>query len=77
MRQLLTESLLLATAGAAAGSAVALVGIKVLIVAGPEDLPRIDSIGIDPSVLAFTIVSALLAALIFGIFPRFAARVAT
>lgn len=69
VQQVLTESLLLAAAGAVAGSAIAWCGMKLLTAAGPEDLPRIDSIGVDFSVLAFTIVSALLAALIFGMFP--------
>ena len=62
LRQLLTESLLLADAGAVAGSGLALGGIKLLIAAGPEDLPRIDSGGIDAFVFAFTIVSAFVAA---------------
>jgi predicted permease len=69
IRQMLTESVLLAAAGALLGVAIALLGIKMLIAIGPGDLPRMDSISINVSVLGFTIGSSLLAAVVFGVFP--------
>jgi putative ABC transport system permease protein len=69
VRQMLAESLVIAAAGAMVGLVLASLGIKLLIAIGPPNLPRMDSIDIDPVVLAFAILAALLAAAIFGIVP--------
>jgi putative ABC transport system permease protein len=68
-RQLLTESLLLSTLGAAAGLILAAWGIKIILLYGPRDIPRIQGVHIDGSVLAFSAVLAGITGVIFGIFP--------
>ncbi|MGB6625613.1 MAG: ABC transporter permease [Candidatus Acidiferrales bacterium] len=65
-RQMLTEALLLAALGALGGLALAWIGIHELLVVAPANLPRMDAIRIDGTVLVFTAVAALLAAAIFG-----------
>ena len=67
--QTLAEALLLSVAGALAGLALASAGISELRAIAPANLPRLDAIRIDPSVLAFTAVAALAAAAIFGLVP--------
>jgi len=69
LRQLLVESLLLAGIGAALGTAMAQLGIRLLLVLRPEELPRIETVSIDGPVLAFTALAALTAALVFGTLP--------
>jgi predicted permease len=69
VRQMLAESLLLAGCGAIAGLVLARFGIDLLLVLKPENLPRIDSIAIDPQVLVFTALAALAAAAVFGVVP--------
>jgi putative ABC transport system permease protein len=69
IRQMLVESGVLALLGAAVGLVLAWGGIRTLFALRPEDLPRIDSVGIDPLVLLFTVAAALGAALLFGSIP--------
>ncbi|MGC2272662.1 MAG: ABC transporter permease [Candidatus Sulfotelmatobacter sp.] len=69
LRQLLTESLLLAGAGAAVGLGLAAWGIKVLTALAPGDLPRITESGINLQVLAFTALIAVLTSILFGLVP--------
>ncbi len=69
IRQLLTETLLLAGIGAALGLALAVVGMRIMLKMAPAKLPLIGSIGISPTVLAFTIVTALLTAIVCGVLP--------
>jgi putative ABC transport system permease protein len=69
MRQLLTESFLLAGLGAGLGLYVADSGISLLLAMAPEGLPRIGSIRIDPLVLAFTAAAAVVTALVCGVMP--------
>jgi putative ABC transport system permease protein len=69
IRQLLTESVLLALAGGALGVFGAWWGIDLLLTLSPSDLPRSGEIGIDARVLVFTLVVSLLAGLIFGVTP--------
>ena len=69
VQQMLTESLLLAGVGAALGLLLAWGGIRVMLALAPASLPRTDTIAIDPSVLGFTAIVAVLAAAIFGIVP--------
>ena len=54
IRQLLAESLLLAGLAASAGVLLAWFGIDLLVALGPENLPRMDRVAIDPTVIAFT-----------------------
>ncbi len=69
VRQLLTESLLLAVAGGAAGLFLAWWGIDALAGSLPDDLPRAKEIGVDRVVLGFTAALSILTGLIFGIIP--------
>ncbi|HEY3137520.1 MAG TPA: ABC transporter permease [Blastocatellia bacterium] len=69
IRQLLTESVLLATLGGAAGLLIANWGLKALVALSPEDIPRRDQIGIDFRVLGFTLLISLLTGLLFGLAP--------
>ena len=69
IRQLLTESLLLSTIGGALGIVIAKTGIRTLIALSPPGLPRVASIGMDSSVLAFSIGVTTLVGLAIGLFP--------
>jgi putative ABC transport system permease protein len=69
IRQLLTETLLLAGAGAALGLALAVIGMRVMLRMAPAKLPLITSIGINGTVLTFTIVTAVMTALVCGVLP--------
>jgi putative ABC transport system permease protein len=69
MRQMLTESVLIAGCGTVVGLGLARLGIHQLIVMGPTNLPRLGSIAIDPVVLAFSAAAGLTAAMIFGLVP--------
>ncbi|MCU1259611.1 MAG: hypothetical protein JWO80_2496 [Bryobacterales bacterium] len=69
VRQMLAESVLLAGAGTVLGVALASFGIHQLLVIAPANLPRLDSIAIDPTVLAFSALTGLAAAAIFGAAP--------
>ena len=69
VRQVLTESVLLAVAGGAAGLALAYVGIRALVAASPDGLPRVAELSLDGSVLAFTLTVSLATGLLFGLAP--------
>jgi predicted permease len=69
VRQLLTESLVLALAGAAAGIGLAHLGVRSLVAASPPGVPRLEQAAVDGPVLAFTLGLSLLASLLFGLVP--------
>jgi putative ABC transport system permease protein len=69
LRQMMVESFVLAGIGAALGAGLAWAAIKVLVAIGPANLPRLDRVAIDPLVLGFAALAAVLSALIFGIVP--------
>jgi len=69
IRQLLTESLLLAAIGGALGMLVAALGVRALVALSPPELPRIGSIGIDGAVFAFALGLTTLVGLAFGLTP--------
>jgi putative ABC transport system permease protein len=69
VRQMLVEAFVIAGAGAALGLALASGGIDLLTAIGPENLPRLDEIALDPVVFGFTLIAAVLSALVFGIVP--------
>jgi predicted permease len=73
VRQLLTESLLLAIAGAAVGLMLAFEGLALLKSVLPADIPRLAEANIDWRVLLFVTLLALLTGLAFGIAPALAA----
>ncbi|HKV26692.1 MAG TPA: ABC transporter permease, partial [Candidatus Acidoferrales bacterium] len=69
IRQLLTESVLLAFIGGALGATAGPWAISVLISLLPVDIPRLSSIGIDSTVLLFTALATMLTGILFGLAP--------
>jgi putative ABC transport system permease protein len=67
--QLLTENLLLAVLGGAAGLVIASWGTRALRALSPANLPRVDSVAIDGWVALFLIAATLATGLIFGLVP--------
>jgi putative ABC transport system permease protein len=69
VQQLLTESLLLAAIGGAVGVLVGVWGVQALIAIAPRNAPRIDEIGLDPTVLVFALGLTILTGVLFGLVP--------
>jgi putative ABC transport system permease protein len=69
IKRLLTESLLLAIAGGALGTLLALWGVSLLVQLAPANLPRLDQIRIDGWVLGWTALVTVLTAIVFGLAP--------
>src|SRR5829696_1211518 len=69
VRLFLTESLVLAVAGAVVGLIVAVLSVKALMAASPVRIPRADAIGIDFPVLVFATLIAAVTAVAFGLVP--------
>jgi putative ABC transport system permease protein len=69
IRQLLTESLLIAAFGGAGGLSLAWFGVKALVALSPDNLPRLQEIDVDGRVLFFTLALSVLTGLIFGLAP--------
>ncbi len=69
VRQLLTESTLLSLAGAGCGLALAQAGVRLVLAAAPDAVPRAAEIGIDPYVLLFTAGVSILTGIVFGLVP--------
>ena len=68
-RQLLTESILLGILGGACGLLVARVSLYVVRTMNPGNIPRLEDIGINGSVLAFTFGVSLVTGILFGVAP--------
>ncbi len=71
VRQLLTESLLLALAGGAVGVGLAAWLIRLFVALAPPGYPRLAEIGLDPTVLGFALGASVLTGVIFGLVPAF------
>jgi putative ABC transport system permease protein len=69
VRQILTENLILALVGGAAGLLLATWGVRFLVALSPTGLPRQEEIGVDLRVLAFAAAASIGSAAIFGILP--------
>jgi predicted permease len=68
-RQLFTESVVLAAAGAVLGIALAAVALRVLTVVDPTSLPPVAPVRLDLRVMAFTLLTAVLTTLLVGLAP--------
>ena len=77
VRQLLTESLMLAVSGGAAGLALGYAGVRTLLAISPAGLPRLgengDAVSVDWRVLGFALALSLLTGIVFGLFPALSA----
>jgi putative ABC transport system permease protein len=71
VRQLLTESVLLALIGGLLGAALAFTATEILVALDPPGVPRVSEIGLDLGVLAFTFVLAVGTGVLFGLAPAF------
>jgi putative ABC transport system permease protein len=67
-RVLLSESILLAVGGGVLGLVLAQAALGLLRRIAPADLPRLEEIGIDPTVLLFTLAISLVSGAVFGLF---------
>jgi putative ABC transport system permease protein len=77
IRQLLTESILLALVGGALGLGLGFAGVRWLLSVRPGDIPRIGEngagVGIDWRVAVFTVAISILTGILFGLIPAFGA----
>jgi putative ABC transport system permease protein len=69
VRQVLTESILLGALGGMIGLGLAYWGVDLLVALSPQNLPRMDEVGIQSDVLMFTLAVTLLTGIIFGLIP--------
>jgi predicted permease len=69
VRQLLTESLLLSTAGAVLGVLLAYGGVRALLALGASRLPRLDAVAFDGRVLLFSLIALAVSGLLIGFAP--------
>lgn len=69
MQQLLTESVLLALLGGAAGLLLAFTSLDALLTISPVDLPRLATVKVDRAVIVFTFTLSTLTGVIFGVIP--------
>ncbi len=69
VRQLTVESLLLGAIGGALGLVLSYLGTGLLVRVAPSDLPRLDEVHVDLTVLAFAAIAAVVASLLFGLVP--------
>jgi predicted permease len=77
VRQLLTESILLAATGGALGLALGFAGVRALLAVSPAGLPRVGengaAVGLDWRLLGFTLGVSMLTGILFGLFPALSA----
>jgi len=71
VRQMLTESVLLALAGGVAGVVVAHAGVRLMVRFAPPAIPRLEQTVVDNAVLAFIAIVAVCVGILFGLAPAF------
>ena len=69
VQQILAESLVIALMAFLTGLGLSWLGIRLLIALGPADLPRLDHVRIDPTVVSFGVVVGILSAVMFSLLP--------
>ena len=69
IRQTLAEAIVIAAVGTIIGVGLAYLGIRQLLLIAPENLPRLNAVGIDWQVLAFSVLAGLLCGALFGVIP--------
>jgi len=69
VRELLIENILLGLMGGCLGTGIAYEGLRLLVAAGPENLPRLNEISLDSRALIFAVVLSVLSGLLFGLIP--------
>ncbi|MBZ5625523.1 MAG: ABC transporter permease [Acidobacteriia bacterium] len=70
LRQMVTESTVLALCGGAIGLVLAGWGVHLLAVFGPRNIPRLDEIHVDARVVIFTLAVSVLSGVLFGLMPE-------
>ena len=73
VRQLLTESVILSLIGAGVGLLLAVWGVDLLVQLKPAGIPRLDNVRVDGTVIVFTLVTAIVTGLLFGLVPAYSA----
>jgi predicted permease len=73
VRQLLTESVVIALGAAALGTVFAVAGVRALVACLPAGFPRASEIRLDAAVFAFTLIVAIVTGLLFGLVPALTA----
>ena len=69
IRQLLTESMILATAGGVSGAAISFLLLRAMLAIHPPQVPRIEQTGIDGTVLAYSLLASVAVGILFGLAP--------
>lgn len=73
VRQLLTESVILALIGGGLGVFLAIGGTRLLAASAPDNIPQVQQISVDPAALMFALLISVFTGILFGLAPAFAA----
>src|SRR2546422_176777 len=73
VRQVLTESVLLAITGGGLGLLLASWGVTLLVRLAPQDTPGLNQVGVNAGVLGFTLILSIVAGIVFGLAPALGA----
>lgn len=73
VRQLLIESIVLSVIAGACGVLIAMWGVAGLVAIAPKEIPRVDTVGVDATVLAFSAILSVVTGIVFGLAPALAA----